>query len=131
MRKSPHRLLRNARGAAMIEFAIALPVLIVLIYGIFLFGLVFQANAGMQHGLGEGARMATLHPTPSVTDIRAKIQEKVFGTGAGSFTVAEPVVDNESITLSVTYSMPLNFIFFEAPPIGLTRTKKVYTAAGG
>ena len=50
----------------MIEMAIALPMLILFIYGIFQVGVVFQANAGMQHALGEGARLATLcyNPTP-------------------------------------------------------------------
>jgi len=58
---SPLKLLRrNEKGAAAIEMAIALPVLLVMIYGIFQVGLIFQANAGMQHALGEGARYATL-----------------------------------------------------------------------
>ena len=58
-------LLRTCqRGAATVEFAIAVPVLVVMLYGIFQVGLIFQANAGMQHALGEGARLATLC-TPS------------------------------------------------------------------
>lgn len=118
----------NDRGAAVIELALALPVLILMIWGIFQFGLAFQASAGMQHALGEGARMATLYPTPTVDDIKGRVEEKVFGTGLGSFAVAEPVVDSESMTLSVTYSMPMNFLFFEGPSLDLTRTKKVYTA---
>ena len=56
-----HNLLRRCqRGAAVIEFALSLPILVLLIYGIFQVGLMFQANAGMQHALGEGARYATL-----------------------------------------------------------------------
>ena len=56
-----HHLLRRCqRGAAVIEFALTVPILVLIIYGIFQVGLLFQANAGMQHALGEGARYATL-----------------------------------------------------------------------
>ena len=53
-------LKRDERGVAATEMALALPVLITMIYGIFQVGLLYQANAGMQHALGEGARYATL-----------------------------------------------------------------------
>ena len=85
-------LRRNERGAAAIEMAIALPVLLVMIYGIFQVGLVFQANAGMQHALGEGARYATLCvPTangcnsPADSAVVTKMQSKLFGTNIGTF----------------------------------------------
>ena len=55
-----HQLKRDERGAAAIEMAIVLPVLILFIYGIFQVGILYQANAGMQHALGEGARFAVL-----------------------------------------------------------------------
>ena len=60
-------LRRNEDGAAAIEMAIALPVLIAMIYGLFQVGLLYQANAGMQHALGEGARYATLCITSGST----------------------------------------------------------------
>ncbi len=53
------KLVRDQRGAGVVEFAIALPVLITMIWGVFQIGLVMQANAGMQHALGEAARYAT------------------------------------------------------------------------
>ncbi|MBA3730486.1 MAG: pilus assembly protein, partial [Sphingomonas sp.] len=69
-------LRRNERGAAAIEFAIAVPILILMIYGIFRLGLLFQANAGMQHALGEGARYATIYPTPTNTQIQTKMNAR-------------------------------------------------------
>src|SRR5215210_8053737 len=84
------------RGAAAIEMAIALPVLILFVWGIFQIGVAGQAIAGMQHGLGEGARLATIcvNPTaagvcsvPSDAAIQAKISAKVFGVGVGTFSV--------------------------------------------
>ena len=92
-------IIRDQRGAAVIEMAIALPVLIVISDGIFQIGIAFQASAGMQHALGEGARLATLCQNP---DRRRGLQHghrrrdqgedqlKVFGTGVGTFS--EPSV---------------------------------------
>ena len=39
--------LRDDRGAAVIEMAIALPVLVLFLWGIFQLGIAFQASAGM------------------------------------------------------------------------------------
>ncbi len=135
-------LRRNERGAAAIELSIALPVLMLFIYGIFEIGIAGQAIAGMQHGLGEGARYATICFTPSSagvctlpTDdqIKAQIQAKKFGVGVGTFD--DPVVSTPVATdctncrdLSVTFHMPMNFLFFSAPSINITRTKRVYLA---
>jgi Flp pilus assembly protein TadG len=122
------RLLRDSRGAAVIEMAIALPVLITMIWGIFQVGVAMQASAGMQHALGEGARLASIYPVRTDAAIKSKIAEKVFGVGIGSF--GTPTITNGTgfKTLSVTFTMTPNFLFFNGPEISLTRTKKVYTA---
>jgi hypothetical protein len=132
------RLLKNEDGAAVIEVAIALPVLVVLIYGIFECSQLYEANAGMQHALGEGARYATLCiPNPSnattgcdlPTDVNIKAREnaKLFGPYGGSFNVAD-VVDGTNIkTLTITYTRSMNFLLFTGPTITLTRSKQVYT----
>jgi Flp pilus assembly protein TadG len=135
-------LRRSDHGAAAIEMAIALPVLMLFIYGIFEIGVAGQAIAGMQHGLGEGARLATIcvNPTSSGTcgiptddEIKARIQAKKFGVGVGTFddpTVTTPVATDcvNCRDLSVTFHMPMNFLFFSAPSINITRTKRVYLA---
>ena len=128
------RLVRDTRGAAAIEMTIALPVLILMIWGIFQVGIAFQASAGMQHALGEGARYATIFPSPDDDAIKAKISSKVFGVGVGVFsapsvtTPAVAVCTNCKL-LSVTFTMTPNFLFFNGPPISLTREKRVYTAS--
>lgn len=124
------------RGVAAIEMAIAVPVLVLFLWGIFQVGVAFQASAGMQHALGEGARYATLcvNPTPAgcgtPTDaaIKQRISDEVFGTGIGTFTVADPVVGAGYRDLSVTFQMPTDFLFFNGPNVNLTRSKRVYVA---
>lgn len=126
-------LKRDQRGAAVIEIAIALPVLITFIYGIFQIGILYQANAGMQHALGEGARFATLcKPVTggcniaTNADIKAKMNAAVFGTKPGTFAIPDPTTVNREMTLTVNYSQPMNFLFFPGPTVNLSRTKKVY-----
>lgn len=133
MMKLLRLLRRDRRGAAVIEMAIVVPVLILFIYGIFQIGILYQANAGMQHALGEGARFATLcKPVTGgcniATDaqITAKMNSVVFGTKPGTFTIPAPTTVNRVMTLRVNYSQPMNFLFFAGPTVNLTRTKVVY-----
>lgn len=133
-------IVRDRRGASTIEFAIILPVLVLFIYGTYVFGQLFEANAGMQNALGEGARYANLclNPTPaggctvpSNDDIRNKIQANFFGSAMGSLatpTVSDGPAGSNYKTLSVSYTMPMNFIFFSLPNVTLTQSKQVYTA---
>ena len=82
------KIRRDRRGAAVIEMAFALPALIVLMWMIVQLGLVFRAMSGIQHGLGEGSRMATLFPKPTNTAIQNRITSSVYGIGPGSFAIA-------------------------------------------
>jgi Flp pilus assembly protein TadG len=120
---------RDQQGAAAIEFAIAVPILILMIWGIFQVGIAFQASAGMQHALGEGARYATIWPVPTNTQIAARISSKTFGTCNGTFSTPSVTNGTNYKDLSVTFTMPMNFLFFNGPTLSLTRTKRVYTAA--
>ena len=135
-------LRRNEDGVAVIEIAIALPVLVVMLWGIFQIGIASQAIAGMQHGLGEGARLATIckNPTsnglcssPTDDEIKQRVQDKVFGVGVGTFsppTVTTPAAATctNCKDLSVTFSMPMDFLFFQGPNINLTQSKRIYLA---
>lgn len=132
------KLKRDARGTAAIEMAVVLPVLVGMIYGIFQLGILFQAQAGMQHALGEAARYATLYPSPSDTLIKAKVTAKTFGTYNGTLsalsisnyksdgTAATTVAETKYKVLSLTYTQPANFLFLTLPNMTLTRTKRVY-----
>lgn len=124
------RLLREERGATIIEFAFAFPTLVVFIWCIAQLGLVFRAMSGIQHSLGEGARMATLFPRPDVDDIEDRMEQVVFGIGPGRFTIPTPVEVNDTIRLQVTYTQPTTLLLFPGPTINVTRSKLVYTDRG-
>lgn len=127
-------LRRDENGAGAVEFALSVPVLITMIYGIFEFSQLYEANAGMQHALGEGARFATLC-VPTGTgcnaetndDIKAKMNAKLFGPVGGTFNVQDVVDGTNSKTLTITYTRTMNFLLFTGPAVTLTRSKLVYT----
>lgn len=132
---NPLKLLkRDERGVAVIEIAIVLPVLILFIYGIFQVGILYQANAGMQHALGEGARYATLClspdpcENPTAAQVKTVIEGKVFGTKPGTFSVPTPTVSSGVMTITVNYTQPTNFIFFAGPTVTTSQSKIVYLA---
>ena len=125
-------------GAAAIEMAFALPVLIVMIWAFVQLAQVYRAVAGIQQGLGEGARYATLCLTPSASgctaptaaQIKTKINDSVFGIGPGTFTVADPVSGTSGTAkyydLTVSYSQPTSLLLFPGPTMSLTRSKRVW-----
>jgi hypothetical protein len=51
---------RDDRGAALVEFALALPLLVILVFGIIGFGRAYNTQVAIQAGAREGARAAAL-----------------------------------------------------------------------
>jgi hypothetical protein len=128
------RIKRDEKGAAVIEMAFGLPVLIVMLYMLVQLGQVFRAMSGIQHALGEGARLATLFPTPQTSVIENKINDSVYGIGPGTFQIEAPVsgVDaatgSDYIDLEVTYTQPTTLLLFPGPTISVARSKRVWIA---
>lgn len=128
-------LSRDERGTAVIEFAIALPILVSMIWGIFQLALLFEANAGIQNALGAGARYATIYDpstsshVPTVGDIKDKMEAALFGPPDGTYEVVEPSTPTGGagyMVLEVKYTRAMNFLFFPGPTVTLDRTKQVY-----
>jgi Flp pilus assembly protein TadG len=125
-------LRRDERGAAVIETAFALPALIIMVWAVVQLGLVFRAMSGIQHALGEGARLATLYPQPTDDAIHDKIEDVVYGIGPGTFTIEEPVPGTENgsayLDLEVSYTQQTDMLFLPGPTITVSRSKRVWVA---
>ncbi|WP_158581989.1 TadE/TadG family type IV pilus assembly protein [Sphingomonas edaphi] len=127
------RIREDARGAAVIEMAFALPAFIVMVWMIVQLGLVFRAMSGIQHALGEGARLATIYPAPTNTQIETKITDAVYGIGPGEFDIPPPAEGtdtngNRYVDLRVTYTQPTDLLLLPGPTISVTRSKRVWRA---
>jgi Flp pilus assembly protein TadG len=123
------RISNDERGATVVEFAFAMPILIILIWMIAQLGLAFRAMAGIQHALGEGARLATIYPKPTNDAIKAKITAKVYGITPGTFTVVNPVDGAGFVDLRVNYTQPTTLLLLPGPTISVSRTKRVWVAS--
>jgi len=133
--KAIKKLARNERAASAIEFAVAAPIIVAMIYGIFTLGQLFEADAGMQHGLGEGARYATLclSPTaagvctvPTDTQITNKVTSKLYGPASNLTPTITTDTTAKTKTISLTYTTTPSFLFFNGPVVSMTRSKVVY-----
>lgn len=125
-------IVRDRRGAAVIEMAFALPALVVMIWAIVQLGLVFRAMSGIQHALGEGARFATIYPQPDNDAIEAKITDAVYGIGPGTFEIKDPVAGSADgsayLDLEVTYTQSTDLLLLPGPTISVSRSKRVWVA---
>ena len=77
------RLVRRARaerGAELIEMAIVTPILLMIIAGIFDFGMMFRAWEIVTNAAREGARVGTL-PGYTAQDIDARVEEYMAVSG--------------------------------------------------
>jgi hypothetical protein len=126
------RLRKDKGGAAVIEMAFALPCLIILIWMVIQLGLVLRAMAGIQHSLGEGARLATIWPVPSLDTIQSRMEDAVYGIGPGDFDIPDPVEGtadgSQYLDLEVTYTQPTDLLIFPGPTITVSRSKRVWRA---
>jgi hypothetical protein len=127
------RLLRgDNRGIGAVEFALIAPVLISFIVGISQLGKLFFANADMKNASAAGARLASIYPTPADATIISTINGRLVRTEASAH--ATPAVThgtdgsgNPYIEIRMTYSVPLDFIFFRVPSVTLHDTRRVFT----
>lgn len=135
------RVIADTDGAAVVEMAFALPVLIVMLYMIVQLGEVYRAMAGIQQALGQGARYATLclNPTtsgcevPTGQQVHDKVVASVYGIGPGTFSANTPALQTSGTTgkyydLTVAYTQPTSLLIFPGPTINVSRSKRVWVA---
>jgi Flp pilus assembly protein TadG len=83
------RLLSAERGQSMVEFALALPVLLLILIGVVQFALVYHARDVASTAVQEGARLAAAEGrTPAEGETRAhEVLESGLGPSASGFSV--------------------------------------------
>jgi len=83
-------------GASAVEFALVLPILVLLVFGIITFGIVFARTQGMEAAAREGARTASLGRDVDVGRVEAAVRN-----------TAVPFINTqEDIQVAITPSPP-------------------------
>lgn len=68
------KVLKNEKGQAMVEFALILPILLLLVMGIAEFGMMFNAYLSVQNATREGARIGIVGATDE------EMEERILAT---------------------------------------------------
>lgn len=100
------------RGAAAVEFALVLPILIFLVFGIIEFGFVFNRWLSVTHAAREGVRVYSLTGDPAEGELAGEASAPDLG-GAIACTGSAPSPDQVNMDCSVVHDLEL--IFFETP----------------
>lgn len=98
---------KDHRGAAAVEFAIVLPVLLVLLLGIIDFGYAFYVQGALSNAAREGARDMAIHNSPAAARIRvqqAATPLVVPNTAAAIAISPAACAPNTNVTVTVTYT---------------------------
>lgn len=99
-------LARGERGAAIVEMALVLPLLLALLMGILVYGQYFMLAHNVQQAANDGARASIVGldaADRSAVATRAVARSLQAVGGAHSVAVSET---SEAITVAVTYTAP-------------------------
>ena len=129
---SLHKKLRSESGASAVEFALLLPVLMMILFGIIEFGLALHRQAILTNASREGARLGIVQSIPAITTaaVNAKIDTYLTAAGItpGSVTRNSPFPGVGGVTgtpVTVTLTLPYTYAVLPgltsiAPTINLT-----------
>lgn len=115
---------RNDRGAAAVEFALVLPLLVMLFAGIAELGRIYYLQAMLSGAAREGARVMALQNNTATAVSAAKTAAGSValsdtqilvtpGTGACRSTASTPV----QASVTITFATPLVSTVFGTPPV--------------
>lgn len=99
-----YKILKNKRGQTLVELALILPLLLLILMGIFEFGRVFNAYLITSHAAREGARVAVVGSDD--LQIISRIKDSIFYLDPTKMTVnISPSKSNRSRGSSVTVNL--------------------------
>ena len=107
----------SERGAALLETAVTLPIVLMICVGIFEFGRAYQTWQTLTNAAREGARVAV---TSSTTDLEVETAvrsfmaaERLGNAGTAPIAVNRKVALGSKIATEVTIQYPFSFILLD------------------
>jgi Flp pilus assembly protein TadG len=94
----------RARGAAVVEFAVVLPLLLTILFGIIEYGWVFMVRQTLQTSAREGARIAILQTSEDpYTAALSRMADVMEPTGLTTYTA---VVTQDGTVMTAEVTIP-------------------------
>ncbi|OQY16909.1 MAG: hypothetical protein B6I35_15300 [Anaerolineaceae bacterium 4572_32.2] len=100
---------KKERGQSMLEFALVLPVLLIILAGVLDLGRLYFAYVAVTDAAGEGASYAAIHPD-NTAEIVARAQDATGGLveiDSDMVDVYQPPDLDQAIAVDVTYEFTL------------------------
>jgi len=98
---------KSLKGAAVVELAVVLPLLLTLVFGIIEFGWVFMVRETLTNASREGCRVAVLQGS-SLMDITTQVNASMTPTGltgwSTQITRSSSGNPNETVKVSIPYA---------------------------
>jgi Flp pilus assembly protein TadG len=127
-------LRRDRRGAMAAQFSLTLPLWIIMIFAVFNISRFYWARAGLQNGLGEAARTATLWPVRNDTVLREAFEDMLFGMTSAevpTLNVTRGTANGQNfVDIRVTYNPQFYLLFVPVQPITLTYSRRAFPPPG-
>ncbi|MDG4882847.1 TadE/TadG family type IV pilus assembly protein [Mesorhizobium sp. WSM4884] len=119
----------NTSGGAAIEFALIVPFLIMLLFGIFAFGWSMNNESSVRYALEASARSLQLDKTLTQAQIQTIATQKLQGLGLQNVTVTittdPPSGGFKMAHVSASYAFVINFPYFSDYAINYSTTVTV------
>jgi Flp pilus assembly protein TadG len=96
-------VLRGVRGDSLIEFALLLPILMLMLMGIFDLSRAFYVHSVIANAAREGARYGVAHPDDSAGVVEA-IETFIIGLDPDELTITVTCPTSETIHVDITYN---------------------------
>lgn len=101
----------RARGSTVVEFAVILPLLLTILFGIIEYGWIFMVRQTLQNSAREGCRLAVLSTSVEpYSNVTARVAEVMAPTGITSYTVTMSHATAENPVESVTITVPYDAV---------------------
>lgn len=110
------RASRGERGAALLETAVTLPIVLMICVGIFEFGRAYQTWQVLTNAAREGARVAVLQGTDLEVETAVRTYlatEKLGNAGTAPIAINRKVALGSNTGTEVTIQYPFSFILLD------------------
>ncbi|MDX8466073.1 pilus assembly protein [Mesorhizobium sp. VK23B] len=119
----------NASGGAAIEFALIVPFLIMLLFGIFAFGWSMNSESSVRYALEASARSLQLDNTMTQAQIQAIATKRLQALGLKdvnvTITTDPPSGGFKMAHVNASYAFVISFPYFSDFPINYSTTVNV------
>ena len=111
---------RSFHGQDLVEFAVILPIFMLLVFGFIDFGRAAYYFSALQNGARESTRHAIVNPGIDNAGIKTLVQDRLIGLDKDDLIALGPFWTDDTVTITLQFSFqPVNPILSSVFPGGM------------